>query len=315
MKILGCFRAPFFCLSALTLLSMKDTRQIAIKSAIFGIVVNLLMAIVKGVAGIFGNSFALIADAIESTTDIFSSTLVLIGVRYSTKPADKNHPYGHGRAEALFTFVVVGFLVVSATVIGFQSILNIQTPHKTPEVFTLYVLGGIIFFKEIAYQIVKKKGIQINSSVLKAEAWHHRSDAISSAFAFVGISIAIGFGEGFEIADDIAALIASFFILYNAYKIFRPALGEIMDEHLFEDVELTIRKVGKTVEGVIEIEKCFIRKVGMNYHIDIHVVVDGRITVEDGHFIAHELKNELIKSVNGVSEVFTHVEPHHYENN
>lgn len=288
---------------------MKSNKQIAIGSAIFGIIVNTLLAIVKGIAGVFGNSFALIADAIESTTDIFASILVLIGIKYSTKPADKNHPYGHGRAEALFTFIVVGFLVVSATVIAFQSVLNIRTPHEIPKIFTLYILGGIILLKEFSYQYIKKKSDQTNSSVLKAEAWHHRSDAISSMFAFIGISVAIFFGKRFEIADDIAALIGSFFILYNAYKIFRPALGEIMDEHLYEALESEIRKIGKTVKGVHDIEKCFIRKTGMSYHVDIHVVVKGDISVALGHHIGHQLKKELMSEKQQISNVLTHVEP------
>lgn len=288
---------------------MESARTVATRSALFGIIVNFFLAVIKGVTGVLGNSYALIADAIESTTDIFASLLVMVGLRYSTKPADENHPYGHGRAEPLFTFIVVGFLVVSATIIAFQSIINLNKPQETPELYTLFVLGGIILIKELSYRYIKFKSKKINSSALEAEAWHHRSDAISSLFAFVGILIAIIFGKGFEIADDIAALFASFFILYNAYKIFRPALGEIMDEQIFHELEAEVRSKSQNVEGVIDIEKCVIRKVGMHYFIDLHVIVDGNLSVAEGHLIGHHLEEYLFENITEVHEVLTHVEP------
>jgi cation diffusion facilitator family transporter len=149
------------------------------------------MALLKGLAGFFGNSYALIADAIESTTDIFSSILVLIGLKYSSKLPDKNHPYGHGRIEPLTTFLVVGFLITSATIIAYESILHIGTPHDLPEPYTLFILGAIILWKEISYRLVLKKSIETKSYSLRADAWHHRSDAITSMAAFVGITIAL----------------------------------------------------------------------------------------------------------------------------
>ena len=160
------------------------------------------MVIIKFLAGFFGNSYALIADAIESSADVLSSVLVWVGLKYSSKPPDENHPYGHGRYEVISTFAVIGFLLISATVIAIESIRNIQTPHETPKVFTLYVLVGIIIFKEFSFQYVIRKSKISNSSSLKADAWHHRSDAITSVMAFIGISIAILLGEGYESADD-----------------------------------------------------------------------------------------------------------------
>ncbi|AWI25029.1 cation diffusion facilitator family transporter [Flavobacterium pallidum] len=288
---------------------MNDNKQKAVRTAYLSIFGNMALAFAKGIAGYFGNSYALIADAIESATDVFSSVLVLFGIRYSSKPADENHPYGHGRAEALVTFAVVGFLLVSATIIAYESIHNIVTPHKTPEKFTLIVLGAIVIIKEIFYRIVSKKSDDVNSSSLKADAWHHRSDAITSAMAFIGISIAIIFGPGYETADDWAALLASFFIIYNAYMIFRPALGEILDEHLYEDVILQIRGIAKTVEGVIDTEKCFVRKTGMTYLVDLHLTVDGEITVTKGHEIAHRLKDAIQHHIPEVADVLIHIEP------
>jgi cation diffusion facilitator family transporter len=283
--------------------------QAAIKATYFSIISNTSMAIIKGLAGFFGNSYALIADAIESTTDIFASFLVLFGIKYSNKPADDNHPYGHGRAEPLITFLVVGFLITSATIIAYESIQNIGTPHELPKSWTLYILGAIIIWKEYSFQLVMKRSKETNSSSLKADAWHHRSDAITSVAAFLGISIALYFGKGYESADDWAALFASGFILFNSYKIFRPALSEIMDEHLYDELIEEIRIISLTVPGVIDTEKCFIRKAGMQYHVDLHARVEGTITVRAGHDIAHDLKDTLRAQIPSLGHVLIHVEP------
>lgn len=285
----------------------------AVKTAKTSLIGNLFMAIAKGIAGYFGNSYALIADAIESMTDVFSSILVLFGLRYSTKPPDKNHPYGHGKAEPLLTFMVVALLIISALVIARESIANIATPHKTPKPYTLIVLAGVVIFKELFYRWVNKKSQEHKSTALKADAWHHRSDAITSLLAFIGISISIFLGPGYESADDWAALFASGFILYNAYLIFRPALAEIMDEHVHDDLYNHIMAIAENTPGVELIEKCMIRKVGMIYHVDIHLEVDDHISVKEGHDIAHLLKNELMKEIPEIAEVMTHVEPHGQE--
>jgi len=288
---------------------MRPEYKEAIKASYFSIAGNALLAIAKALTGIFGNSYALIADAIESTTDVFSSFLVLLGIRYANKPADENHPYGHGKAEPLITFMVVGFLIVSATIIAYESIENIQTPHEVPEPYTLIVLAAIIIIKELSYRFVSRKSEETDSSVLKADAWHHRSDAITSFMAFVGISIALVMGDGYENADDWAALFASGFILFNAYLILRPALGEVMDEHRYDEVEMDIRSAALIVPGVVETEKCYVRKTGMTYHIDLHIAVDANITVKEGHDIAHLVKDHILESVPQVADVLIHVEP------
>ena len=283
--------------------------QTAIRTTYFSIVGNASLAIIKGLAGFFGNSYALIADAIESTADIFSSFLVLFGIKYASRPADKNHPYGHGRAEPLITFLVVGFLITSATIIAYESIKNIGTPHELPKIWTLFVLIPLIIWKEISFQLVIRKAKETNSSSLKADAWHHRSDAITSIAALIGISIALYFGNGYETADDWAALFASGFILYNSYKIFRPALGEIMDEHLYDDLVAEIRKVSLTCAGVVATEKCFVRKAGMKYHVELHAIVQADITVKNGHEIAHKLKDTLLNDIPQLGHVLIHIEP------
>ncbi len=251
----------------------------------------------------------MIADAIESTADIFSSFLVLFELKYAQRPADKNHPYGHGRIEPLVTFAVVGFLIISATIIAYESIQNIGTPHQLPKPWTLFVLGAIIIWKEASYRFVIKKSRETNSSSLKADAWHHRSDAITSVAAFIGISIALLLGKGYESADDFAALFASGFILYNCYHIFRPALGEIMDENVYQELINQIREKSLQVEGIKGTEKCFIRKSGTKYHVDLHALVDSKHTLEKGHETAHVLKDYLRKQIPNLGHVLIHVEP------
>ncbi len=281
----------------------------AIRTAYFSMLSNFLLAGIKGIAGFFGNSYALIADAIESTTDVFASLLVLLGLTYARKPADENHPYGHGKVEPLITFVVVAFLVVSAGIIVHESIENIRSPQKTPETWTLIVLAAIILWKEISYRVVIKKSRQTGSSALRADAWHHRSDAITSVLAFVGISVAVLFGEGYETADDWAAIFAAGFILYNSYQIFRPALGEVMDEHRYDDLVEMVRRESLEVPGILGTEKCFIRKAGMRYLLDLHARVNGEISVREGHELAHRLKDHLKSQIPGLGNVLIHIEP------
>ncbi len=282
----------------------------ALKTTYLSLLSNVVLAAIKWTAGVLGNSYALIADAIESTSDIFASLLVVFGIKYSSRPADENHPYGHGRAEPLITFLVVVFLLVSAFIIGKESIKNIQTPHEAPKAFTLWILAGIILWKEASYQWVLRKSKQTNSSSLKAEAWHHRADAITSVAAFIGISIALYMGKGYESADDWAALLASGLIVYNAYKIFRPALSEIMDEQTYPEMENEIREVAANVDGVLGTEKLYIRKVGMKYQVDMHATLNGDISVREGHDISHRLKDKLLEEFPEIENVLIHIEPH-----
>ncbi len=280
-----------------------------IRTTLGSVAINIVLAIVKGVIGYLGNSYALIADAIESTSDIFSSTVVFLGLKIATKPADKNHPYGHGKAEPLTIFFVCGFLVISAILIAVQSIRHIFTPHPTPAPFTLYVLAGIILLKELTYRIILARSKTLHSAALRAEAWHHRSDALTSFAALVGISIALYGGPGYEVADDWAALFTAVLILVNAYLLFRPALSEMMDEHKYPELETQIRSLSHEVSGVIDTEKCYVRKMGMQYYVELHLIVDGNISVRKGHEIAHLLKDTLRASLPLIADVLIHVEP------
>lgn len=276
------------------------------------IAINIILAIVKVVTGILGGSYALIADGIESTTDIFSSLIVLGGLRLAAKPPDRDHPFGHGKAESMSGLIVASFLVISAFVISYQSLREIKTPHQTPAWYTLVILGAIIVTKELLFRRMFLVGKTIQSGALKTDAWHHRSDALTSLAAFVGISIALIGGSGYESADDWAALIACLVILYNAYRLFRPALDEVMDAAVPTEIEDQIRHIASSIEGVSEIEKCRIRKSGLGYQMDIHVVVNGDLSVRRGHLIGHEVKSALIESEHPINDIVVHIEPDSY---
>lgn len=287
----------------------NTVRRIALRTVTAGILLNLVLAVVKGVAGVLGNSYALVADAIESATDAVSSLLLLFGLRFALRPADDNHPYGHGRAEALLTFLIVALLVTAAAVIAVESIDHIRTPHDSPHAWTLIVLAGVIVIKELAFRHVSHQGDTTRSTTLKADAWHHRSDAITSLAAFIGISIAVLLGDGWEAADDWAALVAAVVIVINAWLIFRPALGELMDEQFHHDLVEEIREIAVHHSSVIDTEKCFVRKCGVEHFVDLHLVVNGELSVRKGHDIAHQVKEELMTRLPELSDVLIHVEP------
>jgi cation diffusion facilitator family transporter len=288
---------------------MVKAKKTAYKTITWSIISSIVLSLLKGYVGVEGHSDALIADAIESGTDVFASFLVLFGIYYSTKPADDDHPYGHGKAEALVTFGVVGFLLISATLIAYNGIQHLSVPQEQPELFTLFVLVGIIIWKELSYRYVLSKGKKTNSLSLQADAWHHRSDAISSFIALIGIGLALLFGPAFSKADDWAAIAASLFIVYNAFIIFRPALGEILDEHNHHDLIDKIKEMETHVPGVCGIEKCLVRKTGMTYFVDLHLEVTGTISVNEGHTIAHNFKDYLLKKLPEIHDVLIHIEP------
>ena len=278
-------------------------------STIIGIIANALLAATKGIAGYLGNSYALIADAIESTTDIMSSLIVWGGLKISSRPPDADHPYGHGKAEPIAASIVGLALIAAAIGIAVESIREIITPHHSPAPFTLAVLVVVVATKEALFRFVFKVGKSVNSTAVKSDAWHHRSDAITSSAAFIGISVALIGGGGYESADDWAALFASVIILFNAYRILRPAVNEVMDAAPPATMERAVRKVAQDVEGVVALEKCFIRKMGFSYYIDLHVTVDGKISVRKGHDIARRVKEALRQSNPAVAEVLIHIEP------
>ena len=287
----------------------KTSAQKGIRSTLIGIITSILLAIIKATAGVLGNSNALVADAIESTADVFTSVIVLTGLKIASKPADMNHPYGHGKAEPIAGMIVASALIVAAIIIIIQSIYEIITPHHAPAAFTLIVLVAVVITKELLFRFVIKVGENIESISVKNDAWHHRSDAITSLAVFIGISIALIGGKGYEEADDYAALFASGIIISNAYRLFKPAFSEIMDTappiHILEEV----KSVAGKVDGVMAIDKCFVRKMGLEFFVDIHVVVNRDLPVHAGHLIGHNVKDELMKFNPKISDVLVHIEP------
>lgn len=289
--------------------SSHNNAEKGLKATFIGISINLVLALVKAIAGVFGNSYALIADAIESTADVFTSVIVWYGLKVASKAPDPDHPYGHGKAEPLAGVVVSLFLFAAAIFIAIQSIENIVTPHQAPSLFTLPVLIGVVLTKELLFKYLKKINNELKSTAISADAFHHRSDAITSATAFIGISIALIGGEGYESADDWAALIASAIIVYNAILIIRPAFNEIMDAAPDANLLFEVRKVAMEVKGVKGLEKTFIRKMGFEFYVDLHVIVDGSLSVREGHDIAHKVKDAILNSNVRINDVLIHIEP------
>lgn len=277
--------------------------------ALFGAVVNTLMAVGKIVCGVVGHSYALIADGVESTLDVFSSLLVWVGLRFAAIPPDETHPYGHGKAETLATIAVGTSLISTSVLLAIESVREILTPHHAPAPFTLVVLLAVIVIKEILYRKVLKHSTEIGSMALESDAWHHRSDAITSAAAFIGISVALVGGEGYESADDYAALVACLVIAFNGIRILGPAINEAMDTAPPSHIEEGVRDAALEVDGVKGLDKCRVRKMGLEFYVDIHVLVDGELSVRDGHTIAHDVKDAVRFRMPSVADVLVHIEP------
>jgi cation diffusion facilitator family transporter len=279
------------------------------KTTLLGIIISIVLVFLKGIAGHLGHSYALIADATETGADVISSALLWVGLRIALKRPDEEHPYGHGKAEPLSAVVISLFLVAAALWIAYHSYRFITTPHALPEKFTLWILVVVIIIKETMFRYVLKVGKKINSQAVKADAYHHRSDAITSVAAFIGITIALIGGKGYEGADDWAALIASGLIIYNAIGLLRPALAEIMDAAPSHEIVMKVRQLAASVPHVSAIEKCYVRKMGFDYYVDLHIQVDGKFSVTEGHRIAHLVKDTILKSDLRVINVLVHIEP------
>jgi cation diffusion facilitator family transporter len=264
--------------------------------------------VIKLTAGIVGHSYALVADAVESFADVFGSVVVWGGLRIAAKPADREHPYGHGKAEPLAALFVAMLILAAGAGIAVQAVRELLSPHHAPAPFTLVVLLGVVVVKEVLHRVMKRAGGEIGSTAVLADSWHHRSDAITSAAAAVGIAIALFGGPGYEVADDWAALFASGVIVYNATRLMRAPLGELMDEQP-PDLIRRVREVAAGVEGVAGVEKVFARKSGLSYWVDMHLEVDPEVSVRRAHAIAHVVKDAVRQRVPQVADVLIHVEP------
>ena len=271
---------------------------------------NAVLVVVKLVAGLVGNANALVADAVESSADIFSSLIVWLGLSIAARPADEDHPYGHGKAESIAAAVVSLMLLGAAIGIAIISIREILTPHRLPAPFTLFVAAGVIATKEILYRRVSRVGKEVGSPVVTADAWHHRADAISSLAAFIGISIALIGGPGWEAADDWAALVAAVVVAVNGIRTLRPAIAGLMDEAPDRSVKERALDAATNVKGVRSVENLNVRSYGLGFYVDLHVKADADISLESAHEIAANVKYAILEAIPSVVSVLVHMEPY-----
>jgi cation diffusion facilitator family transporter len=297
---------------------LDSTRERLIDSAargsratVWGIIASSVLAAVKILGGVLGNSYALIADGIESMLDIISSLVVLGSLKVSTQPPNDRYPYGYGKVEPLAALVVATALLVAASGITIQSIREILTPHHAPAPFTLMILVGVIATKEIMFRFLVRTGEAIGSQAMQTDAWHHRSDSLTSIAAFIGISIALFAGKGYEAADDWAALLAAGVIAFNGVRLFRSAWSEVLDvAPPLQTVQL-VRTTAASIDGVTAIDKCRVRRSGLGMFVDIHVMVDGQMSVRHGHDLSHQVKDRLMEEIGEIQDVLVHIEPCH----
>lgn len=274
-----------------------------------GVAVNAALAVLKILTGILGNSYALVADGLESTSDIVTSLVVWGGLRVAATPANERHPYGYGKAEALSAFVAAAALLGAAGMIAVQSVHEILTPHHLPHWSTLFVLILVIVTKAGLARWIGQIGEDIESTSLQADAWHHRSDALTSLAAFIGITVGLVGGPGFEPADDWAALAACGVIVFSGLRLMRMAVRDMLDVAPPKAFEDQVRQLAQAVPGVLAVEKCRIRKSGLVYFVEIHIEVDGQLTVREGHEIARHVRSALRASTLRIADAVLHVEP------
>jgi cation diffusion facilitator family transporter len=286
-----------------------------IRSAQLGLLVNAALAGVKLVAGLVGNSYALVADAVESTADVLASIAVWGGLAIAAQPADEDHPYGHGKAEPLAASAVALMLLGAAIGIAVEAIQEIRAPHGPPETWTLGVLVTVVVVKAVLSRRVLTVGSAIGSTAVKADAWHHLSDAVTSAAAFIGISLAVWgtrvLGEpGWAAADDWAALAATGVIAYNAFALLQPALNDLMDRMPGPDVVAPIRRAAEAVAGVLAVEKLHARRTGLAYHVTIHIQAEPTTPLDEAHALGHRVTDAIRVAVPQVEAVVVHMEPY-----
>jgi cation diffusion facilitator family transporter len=283
--------------------------QTGARVALFGLVINIVLSSAKIVAGLLGNAYVLIADGIESAFDVAGSVIIWSALKFAARPPDATHPYGHGKAEPIAAIIVSVGVLAAALGLAIQSVRELFLPHHAPAPFTLGILIIAVIIKEILYRYVIRFGRDVESTAIQTDAWHHRTDAMTSVAAFIGISVALVGGEAWQSADDWAALFACGLIGANGYRLLRPALFEIMDTAPRGQIVDVVRNAARAVPGVVEIEKLLIRKMGLSFYVDLHVKVNGAISVREGHHIAHAVKHAIQDSDRRIADVLVHIEP------
>ncbi|HEX4630718.1 MAG TPA: cation diffusion facilitator family transporter [Chthoniobacterales bacterium] len=283
--------------------------QSGARIALIGMMVNVVLAAAKISAGLFGNSYVLIADGIESALDIAGSAVIWGGLKFAARPPDETHPYGHGKAEPMAAGIVAMGVLLASVGLAIQSLREIFVPHHGPAPFTLIVLIVVVVVKEFLYRVVMRLGKNVESTAVQTDAWHHRADALTSIAAFIGISVALIGGEKWYAADDWAALFACAVIATNGWRLLFPALREMLDTAPRGEIVSKIQRAAGSVEGVMNVEKCLVRKMGISFYVDLHVGVDGSISVTEGHDIAHRVKDAIKETDGRIADVLVHIEP------
>lgn len=289
---------------------MREETRRGIRAAQIGVLINAGLAMTKLVAGLVGNAYALVADAVESTADILSSTIVWGGLRLASRDPDEEYPFGYGKAEPLAAAVVSLLLIGAALGIAAEAIEEIHAPHHTPAPWTLAVLVAVVVVKWGLSRRVSLVGSEIRSTALHADAWHHLSDALTSGAAFVGIAIAVIGGPGWEAADDCAALVASAVIFFNGARSLRPALYEIMDRTAGTEVVTAVRRAATAVPGVLATEKEAVRKAGTAYRVTLHVQAAPDLPLHEAHVLSGRVKGAIRAALPNVQSVLVHMEPY-----
>jgi cation diffusion facilitator family transporter len=283
--------------------------QTGARLALIGLAVNVALAIIKIVGGIFGNAYALIADGVESALDVAGSIVIWGGLRFAARPPDATHPYGHGKAEPLTAIFVAGIVLLAAIALAVESARTMFLPHDKPAQFTLLILFSVVVVKETLFRYVVRFGRSIESIAVAADAWRHRADVLTSIAAFVGISIALIGGESWRSADNWAAIFVCLVIASIGVRLLRPALYDILDTAPRSGILERVRESAAAVDGVVRIDKSFVRKMGLSFYVDLHVEVDGDMSVRQGHHIAHIVKRAIQATDPRIADVLVHVEP------
>jgi cation diffusion facilitator family transporter len=286
------------------------TRELrGIRTAQAGLLINAVLAVVKVITGVLGNSYALIADGVESTTDIFSSLIVWRGLHVAARSPDDEYHFGYGKAEALSAAVVSLMLLAAAVGISIQAVRAIRVPHHLPAPYTLVVLVIVMIAKEVLFRRVAAVGAEIDSTAVTADAQHHRADALTSLAAFAGISIALIGGEKYSSADDYAALVAAAIILYSGLGLLRPAIADLMDRAPDRGLIRRVEEAAHSIEGVCAVEKTLARRTGGGYRIVMHVQADPALSLRDAHTLGGRVRRTVMVDVPQILDVVIHMEP------
>jgi len=276
-----------------------------------GLGVNVVLAIFKMLAGILGFSYAMIADAIHSISDCFATGTVYVSLRIGEKPADESHPYGHGNAETIAAFLVALIILATGVFVGVSAVHLIAHRHlETPATIAMVAAAASIVIKEGLFRYTIKVGERNNNPAVIANAWDHRSDAYSSVAVLVGI---LGARLGYQYLDPVAGLLVSAFIIRVSLTLLRPNIGILMDERPGSAVLDRIRAVTLEVKGIKAIDELRVHRRGSTFTIDMEIAVGSKLTVEQGHGVAVEIKSRLMNAIEHVQDVMVHVNPYQPE--